>query len=173
MPGFFITWRNPTIASPAHRTHRMSICRVHPLPYRADPAAYFAQVRHAPGAVLLDAGRPHAERGRFDLLSAWPLDSYAPTAEEMAEHFFQRLRAGLTALGRAEAPEDCELPFTGGLIGYLAYDFGRRLEQLPEQAIDDLDLPDARFGLYGWALISDHQQPVSYTHLTLPTILLV
>jgi para-aminobenzoate synthetase component I len=139
----------------------MSICRVHPLPYRADPAAYFALVRQAPGAVLLDAGRPQAERGRFDLLSAWPLEQYAPVPDESAQAFFQRLRDGLARLGRAEAPATGELPFTGGLIGYLAYDFGRRLEQLPEQAIDDLDLPDARFGLYGWALISDHQQRTS------------
>jgi hypothetical protein len=30
------------------------------------------------------------------------------------------------------------------------------------QARDDLQLPDARFGLYNWALISDHQrhQPI-------------
>ncbi|MQK16672.1 aminodeoxychorismate synthase component I, partial [Escherichia coli] len=52
-------------------------------------------------------------------------------------------------------------PFTGGLIGYLAYDFGRRLERLPEQAVDDLGLPDARFGLYGWALVSDHRLQTS------------
>ena len=134
----------------------MSTCRVHPLPYRADPAAYFVLVRHAPGAVLLDAGRPQAQRGRFDLLSAWPLEQFAPQADEPGQAFLQRLRDGLTLLGRAEAPEGSELPFTGGLIGYLAYDFGRRLEQLPEQTIDDLQLPDARFGLYGWALISDH-----------------
>ncbi|PYY67601.1 aminodeoxychorismate synthase, component I, partial [Pseudomonas jessenii] len=44
----------------------------------------------------------------------------------------------------------------GGLIGYLSYDFGRHLERLPSQSRDDLQLPDARFGLYGWALISDH-----------------
>jgi para-aminobenzoate synthetase component 1 len=134
----------------------MSTCRVHPLPYQADPAAYFALVRHAPGAVLLDAGRPQAKRGRFDLLSAWPLEQFTPQADESGQAFFQRLREGLARLGRAEAPEGSELPFTGGLIGYLAYDFGRRLEQLPEQTIDDLQLPDARFGLYGWALISDH-----------------
>ena len=50
----------------------MPSCHVHPLPYHCDPAAYFDRVRHAPGAVLLDAGRPAALRGRFDILSAWP-----------------------------------------------------------------------------------------------------
>ena len=139
----------------------MSICCIHPLPYRADPAAYFALIRQAPGAVLLDAGRPQAQRGRFDLLSAWPRETYAPQTGESGEAFFQRLRAGLNRLGRADAPPGCELPFTGGLIGYLAYDFGRRLERLPAQAIDDLQLPDAQLALYDWALVSDHHRQTS------------
>ncbi|MBF0639230.1 aminodeoxychorismate synthase component I, partial [Pseudomonas protegens] len=46
----------------------MLTCSVHPLPYRTNPAEYFAAIEHAPGAVLLDSGRPSAERGRYDLL---------------------------------------------------------------------------------------------------------
>ncbi|NQD92425.1 aminodeoxychorismate synthase component I [Pseudomonas sp. CrR25] len=134
----------------------MPTCTVHTLPYCTDPARYFSIVRQAPGAVLLDAGRPAAQRGRYDLLSAWPLAELAPEPDESANDFLQRLRQGLASLGPAEAPSDCPLPFVGGLIGYLAYDFGRRLETLPERAVDDLDLLDARFGLYAWALITDH-----------------
>ena len=113
---------------------------------------------HAPGAVLLDAGRPTAQRGRYDLISAWPIVELVPTPDEPANAFLQRLRQSLNALGEAQAPVATPLPFVGGLIGYLSYDFGRRLEQLPSHALDDLDLADARFGLYGWALITDHQQ---------------
>ncbi|TXH90013.1 MAG: aminodeoxychorismate synthase component I [Pseudomonas sp.] len=134
----------------------MNLCRVHPLPYRADPAGYFALVRNAPGAVLLDTGRPLATRGRYDMLSAWPLARYSPAPDESAADFFQRLRQALARLGRTEAPQDCELPFTGGLIGYLAYDFGRRLEEFAAPSSDDLKLPDAGFGLFAWALVSDH-----------------
>ncbi|MBC9250622.1 aminodeoxychorismate synthase, component I [Pseudomonas alcaligenes] len=149
----------------------MSLCQIHALPYQADPSVYFAAIRRAPSAVLLDAGRPQAGRGRFDLLSAWPVETYHPAADEPGAAFFQRLRSGLARLGRAEAPTACELPFTGGLIGYLAYDFGRRLEQLPDQARDDLQLPEARFGLYAWALVSDHHQQTSQLvfHPQLPT----
>ncbi|MGB4074965.1 aminodeoxychorismate synthase component I [Pseudomonas sp.] len=139
----------------------MPTCLVQALPYRADPSSYFSAVMHAPGAVLLDAGRPSAQRGRYDLISAWPLAELAPTPDETANAFLQRLRQSLCTLGQADAPADNPLPFVGGLIGYLSYDFGRRLEQLPAQAIDDLDLPDARFGVYAWALISDHQRQVS------------
>ena len=140
---------------------RMSTCSVHPLPYRTNPAEYFAAIRHAPGAVLLDSGRPSAERGRYDLLSAWPRAQLAVLKDESGEDFLQRLRLNLDQLGQAAIPAPYQLPFAGGLIGYLSYDFGRHLERLPSQALDDLQLPDARFGLYDWALISDHQQRTS------------
>ncbi|MGC5700666.1 aminodeoxychorismate synthase component I [Pseudomonas sp. NFXW11] len=135
----------------------MLTCSVHPLPYRANPAEYFAAIEHAPGAVLLDSGRPSAERGRYDLLSAWPVDEFAVAADESGAEFLQRLRDSLARLGPAQVPTPYELPFAGGLIGYLSYDFGRHLERLPSQARDDLHLPDARLGLYAWALINDHQ----------------
>lgn len=140
---------------------RMLTCSVHPLPYRANPAEYFAAIEHAPGAVLLDSGRPAAERGRYDLLSAWPLAELTVAADESGGDFLQRLRHNLQQLGPAEVPAPYELPFAGGLIGYLSYDFGRHLERLPSLARDDLHLPDARFGLYGWALINDHQTGTS------------
>ena len=139
----------------------MSTCSVYTLPYRANPAEYFAAIRHAPGAVLLDSGRPAAERGRYDVLSAWPRATLTVSPDESGSDFLQRLRKNLTQLGKADLPTGCELPFAGGLIGYLSYDFGRHLEQMPHLAVDDLHLPDARFGLYAWALISDHQARTS------------
>ena len=140
---------------------RMLTCSVHPLPYLANPADYFAVIRHAPGAVLLDSGRPTADRGRHDLMSAWPQAELSRQEGESGHGFLQRLRDSLKQLGTAALPDACELPFAGGLIGYLSYDFGRQLEQLPAYALDDLHLPDARLGLYAWALISDHQAATS------------
>ena len=140
---------------------RMLTCSVHPLPYLANPADYFAAIRHAPGAVLLDSGRPTADRGRYDLLSAWPEAELTLQPEEPGRDFLQRLRDSLQQLGNASLPAGFELPFAGGLIGYLSYDFGRQLEQLPAYAQDDLHLPDARLGLYAWALITDHQAATS------------
>ncbi|MFF7860358.1 aminodeoxychorismate synthase component I [Pseudomonas monteilii] len=134
----------------------MPTCTLHALPYQPDPAAYFARLRQAPGAILLDSARPGAERGRFDLLSAWPLQQLQAQPDEDGRAFLQRLRAGLAQLGHASLPKGVELPFAGGLIGYLSYDFGRRLEHLPSLAVDDLGLPDAQLGLYAWALVSDH-----------------
>ncbi|SER24517.1 para-aminobenzoate synthetase component 1 [Pseudomonas sp. NFACC02] len=139
----------------------MPTCSVHPLAYQVDPTGYFSIIRHAPGAVLLDSGRPDANRGRFDILSAWPVETLTPATEETGAAFLQRLRHSLARMGEAQLPDGTSLPFAGGLIGYLAYDFGRLLEPLPSQAVDDLHLPSARLGLYAWALISDHPSRTS------------
>jgi len=135
----------------------MPTCSIVSLPYCPNPAGNFSRIRHAPGAVLLDSGRPIAERGRFDVLSAWPLKQLQPVPQESGAAFLTRCRSSLARLGDARLPIGCELPFAGGLLGYLGYDFGRRLEPLPSGATDDLRLPDARLGLYPWAVITDHQ----------------
>ena len=139
----------------------MSTCLIYSLPYCAAPDTYFARIHSAPGAVLLDSGRPAAERGRYDLMSAWPLAELAPETGESAKAFLNRLRKSLAALPPAELT-DVEAPFAGGLIGYLSYDFGRLLHPLHEAPSAASTLPLARFGLYPWALISDHQTLKSF-----------
>jgi para-aminobenzoate synthetase component 1 len=42
--------------------------------------------------------------------------------------------------------------FAGGLVGYLAYDLGRRLERLPSRAVDDQGLPLLRLALHDWVI---------------------
>lgn len=136
-------------------------CRLHALPYRPDPTGYFERLLSAPGAVLLDSGRPSAQRGRYDIMSAWPVKTIRPETEESGPSFFQRARRCLGELGDAGFPDGTELPFAGGLLGYLAYDFGRRLDAPLEREPDDIALPDAILGLYDWALISDHHAKTS------------
>ncbi|NBB78727.1 MAG: aminodeoxychorismate synthase component I [Verrucomicrobia bacterium] len=50
-----------------------------------------------------------------------------------------------------------EIPFTGGAVGYLSYDYGRRLEQIPERAHDDRGIADLHFGLYDGVAALDHR----------------
>lgn len=48
-------------------------------------------------------------------------------------------------------------PFAGGLIGYLGYDLGRRLEHVPSIAAADQRLPDLRLSLHDWVIAWDRR----------------
>ena len=140
----------------------MPDCTVISYPYQTSPLEWFDRFYAEDGAVLLDSGRPLAERGRFDILSAWPDESRAIAPNESGEAFLQRARLCWQQLTAAQLPANCSSPFAGGLLGYFSYDFGRRLEALPTQAKDDLKLPHAMLGLYSWALVTDHQTQQSW-----------
>lgn len=47
-------------------------------------------------------------------------------------------------------------PLTGGLVGYMGYDSVRRLEKLPDLALDDLHLPEIAFILTSDLAVMDH-----------------
>ena len=53
-------------------------------------------------------------------------------------------------------PAEHRPPFLGGAIGYFSYDFGRRLEKIPDRAVDELGLPDCDFRFYNAVLILSH-----------------
>ncbi len=57
---------------------------------------------------------------------------------------------------------DSDLPFPGGVVGYFGYDLGRLLEDLPNQAKDDIKIPDLYLGFYDTAIILDHNENFTY-----------
>lgn len=55
-------------------------------------------------------------------------------------------------------PRDVLPPFIGGAVGYLSYDLGRLLEQVPALTCRDLDVPECRMGFYNTVLAVDHRE---------------
>jgi len=113
---------------------------------RADPLLALAGL---PGAFALrsslpDAGAP-ARRARWSYFGADPFASFRGDDPATAMAVFREVAA---SAGSDETAQALGVPFTGGAVGYWAYDYGRRLERLPERARDDLHLPDHWLGLY-------------------------
>lgn len=50
-----------------------------------------------------------------------------------------------------------ELPFIGGLVGYMGYGAVSALEKIPKQASAPFEVPDGRYGLYDSVVIFDQQ----------------
>jgi anthranilate synthase component 1 len=67
----------------------------------------------------------------------------------------QVLRETLTALASPRLPG--LPPLTGGMVGFLSYDAVRRFEVLPEQAIDDLKMPEIGMMLATDLAVLDHE----------------
>ncbi|TDC01475.1 anthranilate synthase component I [Micromonospora fluostatini] len=69
------------------------------------------------------------------------------------------LRATVDALaGPAQDPASGLPPLTGGMVGYLAYDFVRRFEKLPGLTRDDLGVPELGMMLATDLVVLDHYE---------------
>ena len=141
------------------------------LPYHHDSSILFASLKHLDAAVYLDSSAPYSKQGRYDLISAEPIELLTRTSANYTvdgECFFDEIKKHL---------DDCDfitgnplqLPFIGGAIGYFNYDLGREIEKLPEKAEQDVLLPDAIVGIYDWAIIVDHEKQAT-TMVMQPTM---
>ncbi|WGF89627.1 aminodeoxychorismate synthase component I [Marinivivus vitaminiproducens] len=69
---------------------------------------------------------------------------------------FGTLRSELSAFRAAAS--DGPVPFTGGAIGYVAYEAGRHVDRFPPLRPDRLAVPDMAVGLYDLILAFDRQE---------------
>lgn len=127
------------------------------LPYSINTAVAFQAVAELPAPVWLDSGLPLAPGGRYDIISADPIQTLALAVD--SNDPFAQLDDLLCELCPQDS--DAQLPFCGGAIGYAGYELGMPGNFLP---VDQrpTGLPAGFFGLYTWALIVDHQLGASH-----------
>jgi len=95
---------------------------------------------------VLDSAQSNDGLGEWSFFGAEPF--------EVVNGDLAELRQAMAAYPVAAHPE---IPFAGGAVGYLSYDYGRRLETLPAKAVDDRKIPDAHFGLYDGVAALNHE----------------
>src|SRR5450759_4515293 len=111
-------------------------------------SAFLAVAEKEPYAFLLESVEGGEKVGRYTFLGTRPYmrligrrDGVWRERGRQREHAgndpIQALRQELKRHKPAQVPG--LPPFTGGAVGYFAYDFVRRLEKLPERTVDDLD----------------------------------
>lgn len=132
-----------------------------------DPVECCARFRGLPFLLFLDSVRDPERLGRYSFLAADPAivihgkgataartDTATGRTTPLATHALAAVRE-LLAPHRAE-PIPGLPPFQGGAAGYLAYDWGAVLEQLPSPRYDDLAIPDVVLPIYDWVIAWDH-----------------
>lgn len=122
----------------------------------------FSRFSAQPWAVFLDSANPNHINNRFDVIAFSPLKTIEAfngkcfvNNELCLSSPFELLKTHLQSFSSLKAPFD--LPFSGGLLGHFSYDLGRYIENIDNNAIDDISLPDMAVGLYPDALIFDHK----------------
>jgi para-aminobenzoate synthetase component I len=117
----------------------------------ADPHAALAAVSSLAHPFLLHSAL-EGPGARWSFFGADPFAVYRGERYEEAVAAWR----GIARRFPAGAESAAAAPFTGGMVGYWAYDFGRRLERIPPVARDDLGLPDFVLGLYDVTGAFDH-----------------
>jgi para-aminobenzoate synthetase component 1 len=137
--------------------------RIEELPYFEDSAALFLPWAERRWAVFLDSGFPHSRQGRYDIIAADPIATLVtrgPLTEIRSNGAIALSPEDPFALVKRYLGEQTSqipgLPFCGGAIGYFGYDLARRLEKLPDRALDAENIPEMVVGIYDWAVVVDH-----------------
>ena len=106
------------------------------------------------GGFLLESVEGHERVARWSLLGSHPRSTI--TADGSDDPLVA-LDANIASL-RVAPVAGLDAPFSGGAVGFIAYEAARRYERLPRVACDPLDIPDAWFGVYDTVVVFDHAQ---------------
>lgn len=143
------------------------------LDYQPDLAPIiFGTLHHLEWAMLLHSASHQHVDSRYDIIVANPCATLTTFAEAttvneptgVSVHDTDPFKLISTLIDRyiLSPQHDSHFPFTGGALGYFAYDLGRCIERLPNLATHDIAMPDMAIGIYQWAVVIDHEQKSAY-----------
>ncbi|MFL8672627.1 aminodeoxychorismate synthase component I [Clostridioides difficile] len=117
----------------------------------------FTIFRNEHDSFILDSAMDKEKLGRYSFISSKPFKvlKYKDTDENPLEFLKEELN-------KYRVKNDTNLPFIGGAVGYLSYDLGNYMEELPRSAVDDIGMPDMYFGLYNHVIVVDHLMEKTY-----------
>jgi anthranilate synthase component 1 len=151
------------------RTHRLvPITRTLFADAETPVGVYRKLAADRPGTFLLESAEPGRSFSRWSFVGVNAVASLSVV--DGAAHWTGTVPVGvptegdpLAVLGAAwralKAPRLPDLPpLTGGFVGYLAYDVVRRIERLPDKAVDELNLPELTMLLVTDLAAFDHHE---------------
>ncbi len=128
--------------------------------YFQDSCELFERIVDLPRAAFLDSSFPYTSSGRYDILTAQPRNTGIPYLPPRANHqqcqtFFTEMNLFHKEHYSGIQPVSLDIPFCGGILGYLGYEFGKALQNIqPESGMSTF--PTAQLCAYDWCIVQDH-----------------
>lgn len=122
---------------------------------RLTPVSAMLALGLEPGSFLLESVEGPQRIARWSLLGNAPVATLEPASD--ADDPLAVVQERVAGQGSA-AVDGLHAPFTGGAVGFLAYEAARRYERLPHPAHDPLRLPDAWFAVHDTLVVFDHAE---------------
>ncbi|MBI3835111.1 MAG: aminodeoxychorismate synthase component I [Planctomycetes bacterium] len=107
--------------------------------------------------AILESLRNTGGYGRYSIFAANPIQTLSiPASDREQFHHF------LKEIGGKQLRGSAKIPFGGGWIGYLGYEAGLGLENVPRVENGSLGLPELRMSLYDATAVYDHAEKQWY-----------
>ena len=125
---------------------------------------YFELIKNNDWAVYLNSNNNKYHDQRYDILSSNPINKIILSSEYSSsdvtkDNIFNILEKNINM---HKCEEDDDIPFCGGAIGFMSYDFGNTLHNIKNKKNKDFDYPLAAFGIYDWCITYDYLKEKSF-----------
>lgn len=119
---------------------------------------------------LLESSFQHETKGKYSYIGANPCQEIIGTDNKTVVNKFSNNKSEtyeMHALDylKKHMPKfdlDIPLPFTGGAIGYVAYDAIRQVMDIGEELPDEIGIPDVHFMMYDTIIAYEHRTETAY-----------
>ncbi len=141
------------------------------LDHPPSPPSIFNSLAIYPYSFFLDSSCGNEVLGRFSFLSCEPFLVFRSKGDsvtlESADGTIKRFKANpflalKDILREYKIPANYKTPLACGAVGYFAYDLKNFIEDLPDIARDDLNLPDCVLGFYDCVVTYDNFKSKAY-----------
>ncbi len=126
---------------------------------------YFELISDNDWAVYLNSNNNKYNDQRFDILSSDPL-------EKIILHDHEKISSDITKdnifnlleeyISKHKCEPNEEIPFCGGAIGFISYDFGNKIHNIEKKNNKDFEYPLVAFGIYDWCITYDYLKEKSF-----------
>ena len=124
-------------------------------------------LKNSPVGFLLESSLDNYHLGRYSFFGIDPFltiqckDGLITKTEQGSKisfkgNAFQQLRAVLDKYRLEKKKRRINYPFLGGAVGFMSYDLGFYIENIPRRNSDDLKVPDLFFAFFDVILCIDH-----------------